>query len=117
MSDKEAELLLQQKQIKIGWTQCRIVGRPRDTRCYRCWGSGETRAACTGPDRGNLYLKCGKGGHKAIECPNRPYCINCQQEGHQTGTQKCEPNKAVRKAEALNEPNIQIQGPPNQHEP
>lgn len=89
MPAADAENLIQMRSIKIGWLKCKIVERRADVRCYRCWEYGHTKSECAGPDRQNHCLKCGKEGHKAGSCSNKPFCIFCKQDDHQSGSAKC----------------------------
>ncbi|KAI4461047.1 zinc finger cchc-type superfamily [Holotrichia oblita] len=86
MPEGDARKLIQARKIKIGWTSCKIVERKPDLKCYKCWDYGHTKSECTGPDREWLCLKCAKEGHKAVLCPNEPYCVYCKQEAPQPGS-------------------------------
>lgn len=97
MNENDAEKLIKTGAIRIGWTSCKIKERKPDTRCYKCWGYGHTKAKCSGPDRQTMCLKCAKQGHKAIECPNNPYCIHCKTDEHQTGSSRCPLDKGSKK--------------------
>lgn len=89
MPENYAERFLEMKNIRIGWTPCKIKERKIETRCYKCWGAGHTKAICSGPDREALCLKCAQSGHKAINCQNTAHCLDCKQDGHQTGSARC----------------------------
>lgn len=89
MPDEDAEKLLALGKIKIGWTNCKILERKKDVKCYKCWEYGHLKAQCSGQDRENLCLRCCKEGHKASDCQNPPYCVHCKKEGHQSGNPKC----------------------------
>lgn len=93
MAEKDAERFLEMKTIRIGWMSCKIKERIAETRCYKCWAVGHTKANCSGPDREALCLKCTQPGHKALNCPNIAHCLDCKQDGHQTGTARCPANK------------------------
>lgn len=90
INDQDASKLIQSGKIKIGWTQCRVLERKKDPRCYRCWEHGHIKAQCKGPNREGLCIKCAKEGHTARQCKNVAFCVTCNQEGHQTYSRKCE---------------------------
>ncbi|CAH1101744.1 unnamed protein product [Psylliodes chrysocephalus] len=75
INEPHASILLSKEKIKIGWTQCRIFEKKRDTRCFRCWEPGHNISDCQGPNREHLCLKCAKEGHKAKDCQNNSYCM------------------------------------------
>ncbi|KAK9719951.1 hypothetical protein QE152_g22363 [Popillia japonica] len=97
-----ADKLIQMAKIKIGWMKCRVEERVRDVKCFKCWELGHIKANCKGPDRRNLCLRCAKEGHIVSTCPNEPFCIHCQQEGHQSGSGKCLTTKTSRDAPSKN---------------
>lgn len=99
MMEKDASNLLKATTIRIGWTKCRIIERDNTSRCTKCWEQGHGGRACKGPDRSLLCLKCGKDGHKILECPNEPFCLNCERAGHRTGSKLC-PGKLGEKRTA-----------------
>ncbi|KAJ8977860.1 hypothetical protein NQ317_004768 [Molorchus minor] len=87
--DAAAELVARGK-IKIGWVNCRLRFRAYITRCYKCLEFGHRTSECTGPDRSNICIKCGKNGHKAKDCEEENlYCMTCKQEGHRADNTKC----------------------------
>lgn len=99
MAKTDADKLINLRQIKIGWMNCKIVEREREVKCYRCWQYGHVKSNCNGPDREKLCVKCSQEGHKAAECKNNMFCVNCDQEGHQTGSTKCPVNKNRKRAD------------------
>ncbi|KAK9746037.1 hypothetical protein QE152_g6444 [Popillia japonica] len=98
----DANKLLQIAKIKMGWTNCKIIERKSELRCYRCWEDGHIKFECNGIDKERLCLKCAKEGHIATACPNQPFCIYCKQEGHQTGSLKCPETMKQRTMEVSN---------------
>lgn len=98
LKSEDADKLIEMGNIKIGWTNCRIIERKQDTKCHRCWTLGHTKRDCIGPDRTTLCLKCAKPGHKAAECKNPAYCVHCNQEGHQSSNQRCRKFKTPSKS-------------------
>lgn len=95
LKSEDADKCIQMRNIKIGWTNCRIIERKPETKCHRCWTAGHLKTECTGPDRTKLCLKCAKPGHKAADCKNTAYCVHCNQQGHQSSSQKCTRPKTV----------------------
>ncbi|KAJ8928007.1 hypothetical protein NQ314_019473 [Rhamnusium bicolor] len=86
--DITAELVKRGK-IKIGWVLCRLRRRVNIIRCYKCLDFGHRTSECTGPDKSDLCINCGKRGHKAKDCELKvSYCITCKEEGHRADTTK-----------------------------
>lgn len=109
---------LQNKTIKIGWTQCILMERKtKEIYCLRCWERGHNKSSCRCVSRENLCMKCTKEGHRAVECPNRPFCLNCGIEGHQTTSFKCQSEslKSQEKEEVIAKSNGEVS--PNKHKP
>jgi len=111
MPDAAARKLLQRSRMKIGWTDCRIAERERETRCFRCWEVGHIKAQCRGPSREGLCLKCGQEGHKVRDCVNEAFCVLCKEAGHRTGTLRC-PRGRGRGSTGIRKRN---EGTPNKH--
>lgn len=105
MAEHDAIKLLDMGRIKIGWVMCRVIERVTETKCFKCWKYGHTKHQCKGPDRTLLCLKCTKDGHKVTNCPNNPFCVHCNKEGHASGYIKCPNNKT-----AIPESNIDENG-------
>lgn len=97
MTETAANKLIAAGKIKVGWTNCRIQERKREDRCFKCWEYGHTKLECKGPDRQNLCLRCTANDHRVSKCRNKPYCLTCKCEGHQTGAKNCvQRNKNVQ---------------------
>lgn len=92
--DKEDAEMITESELKIGLVTCSTERDLNIKRCYRCWALDHIAAKCTGPDRRNSCLKCGKEGHRAKECSEENFCVLCQEVGHQTSKGKC---KTLRK--------------------
>lgn len=105
LQETDANKLLAMKEIRIGWSKCKILERKKETRCYKCWEYGHIRDECEGPDRTDLCIKCCQEGHKADKCKNKPYCLHCKIEGHQTYSQRCEILKKRKEAEVSSKNN------------
>ncbi|XP_044754990.1 uncharacterized protein LOC123313944 [Coccinella septempunctata] len=88
--------LIKARSIKIGFSTATISERREVTRCNRCWKEGHLARDCRGPDRGALCRNCCKEGHRVQSCQNRPYCMECEREGHRTGGATCN-SKGQRK--------------------
>lgn len=89
MLETDANVLLQAKSIRVGWTKARLIEREKITRCTKCWETGHVKADCPGPDRSELCLKCGETGHKISGCQNEPFCLTCNTKGHRTESKNC----------------------------
>ncbi|KAG5863482.1 hypothetical protein JTB14_038438 [Gonioctena quinquepunctata] len=72
----DAVKLNQPEEMKIGWTEWRVIERRIGIKCCGCWHNGCYGAHCKGPDRNKLCLKCGKDRHKAAACTNESYCVH-----------------------------------------
>lgn len=105
LHETEANKLLDMKEIKIGWTKCKILERKKETRCYKCWDYGHVKSECKGPDRTDMCIKCCQKGHKASKCLSKPFCLDCQKEGHQTG--RCNTDKNRKEVEVTKNGSIQ----------
>lgn len=68
VTDRAARLLVDNKRIRIGYVNCRIVKSQPDDKCYRCMEKGHIAKQCKEPDRRNVCFRCGEEGHKAAEC-------------------------------------------------
>lgn len=75
--------------VKIGWSSCRIVQLESDERCFRCWSTGHEAWDCTGVDRSKCCFRCGLEGHLSYECKGKVRCLDCNKEGHRTGSPQC----------------------------
>ncbi|KAI8439037.1 hypothetical protein MSG28_012909 [Choristoneura fumiferana] len=74
-----ANALLAAGKILVGWSAAHVKALdPMPMRCYRCLGTGHTRALCpSAVDRGDLCFRCSKPGHKSAECQEAPFCSAC----------------------------------------
>lgn len=102
------------RKLRIGWTMARVeLLESRPVQCFRCWGYGHVRFACTSPeDRSKSCFRCGEEGHIAIRCEATPRCGLCRSQGrndgHRMGSTQCgadrRPAKNVKKATGQTEP-------------
>lgn len=92
-----AGTLVKAGKILVGWSAAHIKALdPQPMRCYRCMGTGHTRALCPSPvDRGDLCFRCSKPGHRASQCEAEPFCSVCKAAkrpaGHVMGGHACAP--------------------------
>ncbi|XP_073963049.1 uncharacterized protein [Choristoneura fumiferana] len=92
-----ANALIKDGKILVGWSAAHIKAlEPQPMRCYRCMGTGHTRALCPSPiDRGDLCYRCSRPGHKSAECEAEPFCGVCHHAkrpaGHVMGGRACAP--------------------------
>jgi len=65
------------KLIKIGYLQVKVdTYLPSPLRCFKCQRYGHSQGRC---QRSAVCSKCGEAQHaEGTECPNAPYCVNCQ---------------------------------------
>lgn len=105
ITETDAQKLTDLSSIRIGWTECKITERKMELKCFRCWGLGHRKNQCKGPNREHLCLKCAQEGHTASVCTNSPFCIHCEEKGHQSNSRLCRSDKTSMKAEASNSTN------------
>nr|CAI5817360.1 unnamed protein product [Callosobruchus analis] len=85
VNETASRKLIRAGKVRIGLVHCPIRERNEDGRCRKCWTYGHSQAKCSGPDRANLCLRCGKPGHRIKDCCNAAFCPICNIEGHQAG--------------------------------
>lgn len=86
---REAQQLLEERVVKIGWVSCKVQELIHLKRCYRCSEYGHAAAECKSGMEKNGCFNCGKEGHLARECKAGPFCTACQQEGHRSDNMRC----------------------------
>lgn len=92
-----AKKLLQGGKLLVGWSAAKVAAlEPQPMRCYRCMGTGHTRARCPSVvERGDLCYRCSRPGHKATDCTADPFCGVCHHAkrpaGHVMGGHSCAP--------------------------
>jgi len=103
LKSSDANALITQGRIKVGWMSARVRLKSRTIKCYRCLGYGHTRHECLGPDRSEKCVLCTGTGHKALVCTAPPICAACSDLGettdHYPGSAKC---AAYKKASTRN---------------
>lgn len=92
----EAAIKISKKgKVKVGWTIARAeLLQARPLQCFRCWGLGHVKDKCkSGRDYKQHCYQCGKEGHQAKTCGNKPSCIICAElkmdSNHRVGSVKC----------------------------
>lgn len=64
-----ARKLLELKNIQIQWSYCRIRELMRLLKCFKCWNVRHLSRNCRSQtDRSKCCIKCGKEGHKVVDC-------------------------------------------------
>ncbi|XP_063362810.1 uncharacterized protein LOC134661976 [Cydia amplana] len=93
--------------LLIGWSSALVVALdPTPMRCFRCMGTGHTRALCPSPvDRSSLCFRCSRPDHRMVDCKaETAFCSVChaakRPAGHIMGGFSCAPPPAKGK-EAL----------------
>ncbi|XP_026330563.1 uncharacterized protein LOC113238056 [Hyposmocoma kahamanoa] len=92
-----AKVLIAARRLLVGWSSAQVRALdPLPMRCFRCLGTGHSRALCPSPiDRSNLCFRCGKEGHKSATCNAEPRCAVCiharRPAGHVMGGRACAP--------------------------
>ncbi|XP_070075145.1 uncharacterized protein [Drosophila takahashii] len=91
----QGKMVTSHRQIRIGWSLCRIRELGGPPRCFKCLELGHIAIRCKSPiDRSGNCFKCGEPGHMAAGCSKEPRCLTCATAGikdttHQTGSKKC----------------------------
>ncbi|CAH1107096.1 unnamed protein product [Psylliodes chrysocephalus] len=101
LDEEEANKLFKEKEVRIGWTRCRVKERVDVGRCYRCGSINHIARDCKEPPMGEKCRKCGDEGHKAADCKEEKlYCWTCKTDGHRNASFKCPVfRNAVKKGE------------------
>jgi hypothetical protein len=93
-----AKALAEPGRLMLGWSSARVEAlEPLPMRCYRCMGTGHTRAMCPSPvDRSDCCFRCSRTGHLARDCSApTPWCAVCHHAklaaGHIMGGSSCAP--------------------------
>ncbi|KAL0279144.1 UNVERIFIED_CONTAM: hypothetical protein PYX00_000758 [Menopon gallinae] len=82
--------IVNRKNIKIGWTYCRVSEKMESAFCSRCQNFGHNRYDCkSAPARGIRCLKCGETGHIARNCSGNQKCFNCDVPDHRADSLRC----------------------------
>lgn len=89
INEADAEKILRNGVIRVGFVNCKVEKRIPITRCFRCWAFEHTSENCKGLDRSGMCFKCGKEGHTQSNCPNEEECPLCNKSGHRAGSGKC----------------------------
>ncbi|XP_069364909.1 uncharacterized protein PF3D7_1120000-like [Maniola hyperantus] len=90
----EAQKLVDEKKIKIGWMRVPVGLMVKKKRCYRCLEYGHISTGCPGQDRSKKCYNCGDEGHKARDCVKEASCAICKDKGqdstkHRMGSKTC----------------------------
>lgn len=85
-----ADIILQQRSVKIGWVQCPVDLLVTPAQCYKCLCHGHLGRDCRSkPEMGVIKCrKCMQDGHKARDCTNEAKCADCK-GNHPAGTMAC----------------------------
>lgn len=89
MPAKAAETLIQEGDIKIGWTRCRVKPKIDIVRCYNCLHMGHHSDICREEKKERRCLHCAEPGHTAKECTGRAFCTGCNHSGHRNDSVSC----------------------------
>ncbi|XP_063370337.1 uncharacterized protein LOC134658616 [Cydia amplana] len=91
--------LIAARRLLVGWSAAQVRAlAPEPLRCYKCMGTGHTRALCPSlVDRGDLCYRCSKPGHQMKNCTATPFCAVChhakRSAEHTMGGHTCNPPK------------------------
>jgi len=97
-----ANRLAREGAVRVGWTRARVEVLPeRALRCFKCWGMGHVRAACSSEvDRTASCYRCGTRGHQARGCDAPVNCALCadsnRPSNHRAGGPACRAPKPRR---------------------
>ena len=103
MDNESADVLLQERRVRVGWVHCRIQELVSPDRCWRCKGFGHTSKECNSEELElkGVCFRCNKTGHIAKGCKETPNCYICKVEGHKADSMACpryrETVRALRK--------------------
>ncbi|XP_026328040.1 uncharacterized protein LOC113236250 [Hyposmocoma kahamanoa] len=92
-----AKTLVEAGRLLVGWSSAHVRAQdPLPMRCFRCMGTGHTRALCPSQvDRSTLCFRCGTEGHRSATCTAEPRCAVCtharRPAGHVMGGRACIP--------------------------
>ena len=90
MSIDDANILLKQPRIKIGWFRHRIQELIVPELCRKCKKYGHNRKECKGElKKLGGCLRCGNREHKAKGCTNQPKYYVCKVDGHRADSMAC----------------------------
>lgn len=87
-----AAKLAEERTIQVGPVAGRVCTGEKP-KCFRCWGEGHWAGTCKGADRRGRCYRCGQEGHLAAQCRSNEKCLDCDGEGHRTGSRKCNGSK------------------------
>lgn len=90
MPRQQAELLITDKRVKVGWLFCTVREHIEMQRCFNCLEHGHTAKDCkVQASRRDECLNCGEKGHRGKDCTNTPRCTKCGVDGHRADQMKC----------------------------
>lgn len=94
--------IVDKKKIRIGWSLVKVeMLSARKKQYFRCWSFEHLRHQCKSSlDRSNACYKCGKNGHVAKGCLDKPNCLVCKDKGkehdHRAGSSVCQSINALK---------------------
>jgi len=90
MTIEDASAALQSRRLAVKWDRCRVQEMYKPARCYKCYKIGHYTGECKEKTQAEARcLRCNNPGHTAKECVNKPFCKNCNCEGHRDDSMAC----------------------------
>lgn len=85
----QANALIGQKRVRVGWNNCRVEETYNPIVCYNCYKYGHITKNCTNERKERSCLNCTSRSHQAKDCKANSKCLNCENGNHKTFSFSC----------------------------